>query len=214
MAKRAPSPEVTDFPHGRVPRAVRERQLLGLAEELFAQRGYDGTSMDELASRARVSKPVIYDIVGSKEALFRRCFERAGDELASAVATAATVHYGDLARMLKASALAFLDFIEHHDKAWAVLYALDSGGRTDSYLQAIRARQARFVAALLVQLDPEVEPSRAEAVAYMLNGAFEALAHWRRESSGVSAQAGARWLVEFTLPGLERLLASRAGRPT
>ena len=40
---------IEDFKHGRVPRAVRERQLLELAEELFAERGYARTSMDELA---------------------------------------------------------------------------------------------------------------------------------------------------------------------
>jgi AcrR family transcriptional regulator len=193
---------------------VRERQLLHLAEELFAQRGYDGTSMDELASRAGVSKPVIYDIVGSKEALFRRCFERAGDELASAMASAATAHFGDLPAMLEASALAFLDFVEHHERAWAVLYALDSGGRADSHLQAIRARQVQFVAAQLAELAPEVDRERATAVAYMLNGAFEALAHWHGQSSGVSAQTGAGWLVDFALPGLERLLASRGAPPT
>ena len=59
--------QVTDFQHGRVPRAVRERQLLELAEELFAERGYAGTSMDELCRRAGVTKPVVYELFGSKD---------------------------------------------------------------------------------------------------------------------------------------------------
>ena len=46
------STSIGDFRHGRVPREVRERQLLELAETLFAERGYGGTSMEELASRA------------------------------------------------------------------------------------------------------------------------------------------------------------------
>jgi len=58
---------VEDYAHGRVPRAVRERQLLELAEELFAERGYGGASMEELARRAGVTKPVVYELFGSKE---------------------------------------------------------------------------------------------------------------------------------------------------
>ena len=189
-----------------MPRAVRERQLLALAEELFAERGYDAASMDELARRAGVSKPVVYDVVGSKEELFERCFERAGDELATAMAEAATAHEGDMASVLRASALAFLDFVAHHQRAWAVLYALDSRGRTDSQLQRIRGRQAAFVAGLLAEVADDLDPARTEAVAFMLNGAFEALAHWRRrQPTTVTDETAAQWLVDFTLPGLEQL---------
>src|SRR3954462_14623649 len=66
---------IGDFRHGRVPRAVRERQLVELGEELFAERGFAKASMDELARRAGVTKPVIYELFGSKEGLFRACLE-------------------------------------------------------------------------------------------------------------------------------------------
>lgn len=213
MSARPVIADVADFRHGRVPRTVRERQIVDLAEELFAERGYEAASMDELARRAGVSKPVVYDVVGSKEALFHRCFERAGEELATAVAEAMATHGDDVAALLRASAVAFLRFIDDHERAWAVLYALDSGGRTDSHVRAIRSRQARFAAAALaarVAPGVEVEPPRLDAVAYMLNGAYEALAHWRRENPGVTAEAAADWLVDFALPGLERLLGEAA----
>ena len=64
--------QVEGFQHGRVPRPVRERQLLELAEALFAERGYAGASMDELARRAGVTKPVVYELFGSKDGLFER----------------------------------------------------------------------------------------------------------------------------------------------
>src|SRR4051794_41947949 len=81
---------VSDYAHGRVPRAVRQRQLLDLAEELFAERGFRGASMDELARRAGVTKPVIYGLVGAKEELYRRSVTRAADELAGRVSAAVT----------------------------------------------------------------------------------------------------------------------------
>jgi AcrR family transcriptional regulator len=198
---------ITDFPHGRVPRAVREEQLLTLAEELFADRGYDGVSMDLLAREAGVTKPVIYTVVGSKEVLFARCFERAGEELAAAMAEASAPHAGDVEAMVRASARAFLHFIGHHARAWAVLYALDSGGRTETHLQRIRTRQADFVTAALTALAPAVDPVRARAAAFLLNGAFEALAHWRREGADTGDDEAAEWLVTFTVPGLKELLA-------
>lgn len=198
---------VSDFRHGRVPRAVREQQLLELAEELFAERGYEGASMDELARRAGVSKPVIYDIVGSKEALFGRCFERAGEELAAVMVEAAAAHRGDIEGLLRASALAFLDFIASHERAWAVLYELDAGGRTAEHVRIIRARQAALAAGQMTEQAPGLSPQRAQAVAYMVNGAFEFAAQWWREDPALDQATVAEWLVEFTLPGLERLLA-------
>ena len=198
--------QVDDFRHGRVPREVRERQILKLAEDLFTERGFGGTSMDELAARAGVSKPVIYDIVGSKKALYERCFELAGDELAEAILAAAAAHAGDPAGMLRATALAFLRFVEGHERAWAMLYALDPAGRTDSHVQRIRARQARIAADLLARLGASVERPRLEAAAFMLNGAFEALASWRLDAKEISDETAADWLVAFLLPGLRPLL--------
>jgi AcrR family transcriptional regulator len=81
--------QIGDFRHGRVPRAVRERQLVELGEELFAERGFAKASMDELARRAGVTKPVIYELFGSKEGLFEACLEGLAMRLAESIAEAA-----------------------------------------------------------------------------------------------------------------------------
>jgi AcrR family transcriptional regulator len=80
--------QVEDFKHGQVPRAVREQQLLELAEELFAERGYAGASMDELARRAGVTKPVVYELFGNKEGLFGACVDRSIERLSTEIAAA------------------------------------------------------------------------------------------------------------------------------
>src|SRR5512132_657322 len=80
---------IGDFRHGRVPRAVRERQLVELGEELFAERGFAKASMDELARRAGVTKPVIYELFGSKDGLFEACLEGLAMRLAESIAEAA-----------------------------------------------------------------------------------------------------------------------------
>lgn len=203
--------EVARFRHGRVPAAVRERQVVALAEELFAEKGYEGTSMAEVASRAGVSKPVVYALVRSKEELFRRCFEHASDELATEVAAAAEAHPGDVAGLLHDSAIAFFRFIQAHGRAWESLFSLDAAGRTGTHLGEIRERQAGFAAQLLRDAasdrGAELEPVRAEAAAAGLNGVYESLAHWWRDHPEVAAETLADWLVELVLPGIEALIS-------
>jgi AcrR family transcriptional regulator len=65
-----------------VPRADREDQIVGLAIEVFGAQGYAATSVADIAERAGISKPLIYQYFGSKEGLFRACLHRAGDILA------------------------------------------------------------------------------------------------------------------------------------
>jgi AcrR family transcriptional regulator len=198
---------VASYPHGRVPREVRERQILALAEQLFAERGYQDTSMDELARRAAVSKPIIYSLIGNKDELYRRAFESAAAELAERVADAAR-DPSDLAAMLRATANAFFEFIDQHRGAWRMLVD-SSAGKLAAYVDEIRAGQARFTAELLAARAAEegraVDTAALDATAHMLNGAYEMLARWWNEHPEVGTDTLAEWLVQFALPGLEAI---------
>ena len=60
----------------RLPRAVRERQILDAAVEVFSKHGYHLAAMDEISDVAGVSKPMIYSYLGAKEDLFVKCIRR------------------------------------------------------------------------------------------------------------------------------------------
>jgi len=60
----------------RLPRAVREQQMLDAAVEVFSVNGYHETSMDAIAGKAEISKPMLYLYYGSKEELFGACLNR------------------------------------------------------------------------------------------------------------------------------------------
>ena len=60
----------------RMPRAEREQQILEVAEEVFAGDGYQATSMDDIAQRVGLSKPMLYEYFGSKEGLLLACLEK------------------------------------------------------------------------------------------------------------------------------------------
>jgi AcrR family transcriptional regulator len=204
--------ELAAHAHGRVPRALRERQLLALGAELFAERGYAGASMDELATRAGVSKPVIYDLIGSKEELFRRCADLAAADLYERVATAVAgaVPEGDATAaeaQLRAGSLAFFRFAGEHRRSWSVLFAGE--GAFTAEAESIRHRQTGLVVALLraaaLEQGGQINERQLEATAHTLNGAFEALANWAWTHADVTPESLTEWFVALTLPGLQLL---------
>ena len=71
-----------------MPKAQRMAQMLTVAEEIFAEQGYLATSMDEIAVRCGVSKPMLYEYFGSKEGLLIGCIHRARTELREKTAAA------------------------------------------------------------------------------------------------------------------------------
>ena len=206
---------IEEFRHGRVPRAVRERQLVELGEQLFAERGFAKASMDELARRAGVTKPVIYELFGSKEGLFRACLEglalRLAEEIANAArgadaageapdADAAGVQPDPEAR-LRAGGLAFLRFARKNRVAYELLYE----GRFSDAAVSVRRRQAALILELMREMAPEdVDSRELEVAAHAVNSAYEGVAHWMWDHPEADVEQLADWTVELLLPGLRR----------
>ena len=71
----APDKE-TKAPRTRMTGSERRHQLIDIARSLFAERGYEGTSIEEIALRANVSKPVVYEHFGGKEGLYAVVVDR------------------------------------------------------------------------------------------------------------------------------------------
>ena len=218
---------IEDFRHGRVPRVVRERQLVELGEELFAERGYAKASMDELARRAGVTKPVIYELFGSKEGLFRACLEGLALRLADAIAEAARGADAaggpdsasrpsadrpdsesrpagvapDPEARLRAGGLAFLRFAQENRVAYELLYE----GRFSDAAVNVRRHQAALILELMREMAPDdVDPRELEVAAHAVNSAYEGVAHWMWEHPESDVEELADWTVELLLPGLRR----------
>ena len=206
---------IEDFRHGRVPRAVRERQLVDLGEELFAERGFAKVSMDELARRAGVTKPVIYELFGSKEGLFEACLEGLAMRLAESIAEAArgadVAVAADAAdapgraanaeARLRAGGLAFLRFAGENRVAYELLYE----GRFSRAAASVRRRQATLIFELMKEMArADVDERELEAAANAVNAAYEGVAHWMWDHPETDVERLAEWTVELLLPGLRR----------
>jgi AcrR family transcriptional regulator len=192
---------VEDFKHGQVPRAVREQQLLELAEGLFAERGYAGASMDELARRAGVTKPVVYELFGNKEGLFGACVDRSIERLSTEIAAAVHAEDEPEARV-RAGGLAFIRFAAGNRVAFDLM---SMGGSFAEKARAVRESQAELVRGLMAEMAAEgTDPRELEIAAYAVNAAYEGVAHWMWAHPEVDIERIADWIAELLIPGLRR----------
>jgi AcrR family transcriptional regulator len=97
----------------------RREQLIEIGRTLFAERGFDATSVEEIATKAGVSKPVVYEHFGGKEGLYAVVVDREMAKLLSMVTSGLT---GEHAReLLEQAAFALLDYIESSTDGFRIL---------------------------------------------------------------------------------------------
>ncbi|MDQ3627446.1 MAG: TetR/AcrR family transcriptional regulator [Actinomycetota bacterium] len=99
--------------------ADRREQLIETARAVFAQRGFEGTSVEEIAARAEVSKPIVYEHFGGKEGLYAVVVDREVLRLLEMVRGALTA--GHPRELLEQAALALLDYIESRPDGFRIL---------------------------------------------------------------------------------------------
>lgn len=105
----------------RLPAERRRALILDAARTVFAERGFESASMEEVARHARVTKPVIYQHFASKRALFREVIEGAGGELGRTIADATRGIESPRVR-LWSGIRAFFGFVHAHRAAYLVLF--------------------------------------------------------------------------------------------
>ncbi len=109
----------------RLPAAARRRQLLDVALGEFAERGYSGVSMDQVAEAAGVTKPVLYQHFTSKRALYLELVADVADRLESAVVKA-TADAASPREQVEAGFRVYFRFVTEHRDAFRLLFNADS----------------------------------------------------------------------------------------
>lgn len=139
----------------------RRQQLIGVALELFSRRSPDEVSIDEIASAAGISRPLVYHYFPGKLSLYEAALTRASDDLAHRFVEPREGPLG--ARLLRVTHR-FLDFVDEHGPGFS---ALMRGGpavgssRTNALIDGVR--QAAYVQ-ILSHLDVDAVPARLELV--------------------------------------------------
>ena len=103
----------------RLTRSDRRVQLMEVARKIFASKGYDASSAEEIASRAGVSKPIVYEHFGSKEGLYAAIVEREMDDLVGRVTQ--SFSSGSPRDRFEGAVLAFMTYAKENPDGFAVL---------------------------------------------------------------------------------------------
>jgi AcrR family transcriptional regulator len=182
----------------RFTRAEREAQILDAAVAVFTERGYANASMDAVAERVGVTKPVLYTHFGSKEGLLLACVTQARAQLLE-VTSEAAMQAESPEDMLRRGTLAFFRFLDERPGS-ALVYSETS--ITAEAIEGIRAQQTDFIASLLGVADPTADPRRLQGWAQVIVGACERLANWRKQDPAVSAEQATEYLMDLAWTGL------------
>ncbi|MDO3683710.1 TetR/AcrR family transcriptional regulator [Micromonospora sp. C28ISP2-4] len=201
----------------RLPRAVREQQMLDAAVKVFSRRGFHAASMDEIADDAGISKPMVYAYLGTKEELFIACLHRESTRMMEAIAGAAAPDLPADERLWR-GLRAFFGFVGAHRDGWAVLYRQARGSQPfAAELAAMRGRLVEVVAGMLDHAlrasGREVGATDLEVVAYALVGASESLADWLADHPEADAGKTATRMMNVAWLGADQLLRGAAWHP-
>ncbi|MFI6821252.1 TetR/AcrR family transcriptional regulator [Micromonospora sp. NPDC050187] len=201
----------------RLPRAVREQQMLDAAVRAFSRRGFHAASMDEIAEDAGISKPMVYAYLGTKEELFIACLHREGTRMVEAIAGAAAPDLPADERLWR-GLRAFFGFVGAHRDGWVVLYRQARGEQPFAgELAAMRSRMVEVVAGMLDHAlraqGREVRETDLEVIAYALVGATESLADWLADHPEADPAKTATRMMNIAWLGADQLLRGETWHP-
>ncbi|MBS4729089.1 TetR/AcrR family transcriptional regulator [Mycobacterium sp. SM1] len=202
---------VTNRRGNRLPRDERRSQLLIAASEVFVDRGYHAAGMDEIAERAGVSKPVLYQHFSSKLELYLAVLQRHVDNLVSSVRQALRTTT-DNRRRLRAAVQAFFDFIEHENQGYRLIFENDYVTEPQVAAQVRVATEACTDAVFdLISADSGLEPHRARMIAVGLVAiSVDCARYWLHADRPISKEEAVEGTVQFAWGGLSHVPLTRS----
>lgn len=183
----------------------RRQQLLDVSRERFAERGFDGTSIEEIAARAGVSKPVVYEHFGGKEGLYAVVVDREIQRLLERVTSALTG--GHPRELLEQAALALLSYVDDETDGFRILVRdspVASATGTFSSLIGDIASQVEYILAGEFK-NRGYEPKLAGLYSQALVGMVALTGQWWLEVRKPKKEEVAAHLVNLAWNGLSHL---------
>ncbi|MFE3059947.1 TetR/AcrR family transcriptional regulator [Nocardia sp. NPDC059239] len=159
-------------------RAARRSQLQAAASEIFVLRGYHGACMEEIASRAGISKPILYQHFSGKLELYLAVLSSHADALVSEV-LGALHSTSDNYQRVRAAVQAYFDFVDNETEGFRLVF--ESDVMSEPSVQRIVDRTNDACVDAIVEFITKaarLEPNKARALAVGLVGASQATARY------------------------------------
>jgi AcrR family transcriptional regulator len=186
----------------RLPAARRRRQLLEVALQVFAERGFHETSMNDIAEAAGVTKPVLYQHFRSKRELFGELLSDVGNELQEAITKAVTTAQSSH-EMVELGFAAYFRYVDAHRDCFNLFYGIGFA-REDEFaglVEQVENTLAELVAGFIEieGLSPEQRRLLGHGIVGMIEGASN---HWLKQAGEPDPAAVASQLAELAWRGL------------
>ncbi len=189
----------------RLSAAARRAQLIDVGKSVFAKRGFEGASLEEIADKAKVSRPILYEHFGGKEGLYAVVVDREMEYLVRRIAE--SIATGSPRERIEQAFLAFLSYVKDHPDGFAILTkdapVTTAGGSMQSLLNDVATRVSDvFVGAFKAAgYDAKTAPIYAHA----LIGMVTFVGQWWRDEKKPAVEDVASHLSALAWMGLRRL---------
>ena len=193
---------MADGTRTRLSAVERRNQLVQVGRAVFAEKGYEGTSVEEIADRAKISKPIVYEHFGGKEGLYAVIVDREMEFVIAQISEA--ISTGTPRDRIEGAALAFMRYVEERRDGFAVL---KRDSPSNSGLANLLAEVAERVGNVLrsefkkAGYDTRAAPLYAQA----LIGMVTFVGQWWEENSKMSAEEAASHISALAWMGLRHL---------
>jgi AcrR family transcriptional regulator len=188
---------------GRLPRPVRRRQLLGAARDVFVAQGYHAAAMDEIAERAGVSKPVLYQHFPGKLELYLALLDESAAELVRAVSDA-LASTADNRQRVPATFRAFFDYVSGVGQAFRLVFESDLSNEPAVRERLDRAmRECAEMISEFIRHDAGVSADEAHLLGIALVGMAQFSArYWLSTERGIAKETAEKLLARLAWRGI------------
>jgi AcrR family transcriptional regulator len=200
----------------RLAASARRAQLVDVGRRVFAERGYEATSVEEIADRAGISKPIVYEHFGGKEGLYAVIVDREVEYIVTHIVEA--ISSGSPRQRLEQAALAFLIYVKERPGGFAVLLRDAPASKRTGEMPALMHDLADRVGAIFTDQFRKAgyDAKAAPIYAHALVGMVAFVGQWWTESAKpppvetvASHIAALAWMGLRHLPRRPALLATK-----
>lgn len=167
---------MSSVPSVRLPRDARRRQLLDAAREVFVETGFHAASMDDIATRAGVTKPVLYQHFGSKRDLYLAVLDQGSEFFLAAMKDALSSTNNNQDRV-RAALNTYLEFMSRDDAAYRLVFESDLVNAPDVRERVDRiGRTGAQIVSQIIRDDTDLSDEESNLLAYGLLGLAQSAA--------------------------------------
>ena len=190
----------------RMSRSERREQLIRVARQLFGARGYDAVSVEEIASAADVSKPVVYEHFGGKEGLYQVIVDREVTELSGILSSRMRPELAPR-EVLEGIVVSLLDYIEENPDGFHLLaHQSPTAVRSETFATVIADVAEQVTNHLAPLLDQRgLDASTAPIYGQILAGGVGQIGQWWSENRGYSKEDTAAHVTNLLWFGLRNM---------